>query len=250
MRKTFLFVIAAFFALSMNAQRTFAVLTGVSNYEGEVNDLQQSTKDVKHMSVLYKSKKAQVTTLTSAYATRENVISTLQKIAKVANANDHIVFYYSGHGVPNSLCTYTTQGSPMLTYNELFNELDKCKAKDIVVYIDACHSGTAASAIKQKGNTDEKSWQTVIKANPRYILFLSSRDDETSLESPFVGAGYFTRALLKGLRGKSDTNSDRNVTVIELFQYIYKDVQLHSNKEQHPQLVTSKTLHNNVLMSW
>ena len=95
MRKTILFVIAAFFALSMNAQRTFAVLTGVSNYEGEVNDLQQSTKDVKHISVLYKIKKAQVTTLTSAYATRENVISTLQKIAKVANANDHIVFYYS-----------------------------------------------------------------------------------------------------------------------------------------------------------
>lgn len=39
MRKTILFVIAAFFALSMNAQRTFAVLTGVSNYEGEVNEI-------------------------------------------------------------------------------------------------------------------------------------------------------------------------------------------------------------------
>ena len=55
--------------------------------------------------------------------------------------------------------------------------------------------------------------------------------------------------VIKGLRGKADSNNDKKVTAIELFQYVHKDVQLH-NKNQHPQMVTSKSLYNNVLMNW
>ena len=39
------------------------------------------------------------------------------------------------------------------------------------------------------------------------------------------------------------------ITVMELFKYVHKDVQMH-NKKQHPQLVTSKVLYDNVLMRW
>ncbi len=235
--------------LSLSAQKTYAVITGVSNYEGTVNDLTQSSKDAKNLSTLYKSKGAHVTLLTSKYATREKVIETIRKIASVAKPTDHIVFSYSGHGMPNMLCTYSENQSPMLSYSELFTELDKCQAADIVCYVDACFSGTASSNLYSKDFSDD-SWKNIIKANPHYVLFLSSRDDELSIESPLVGAGFFTRSILKGLRGKSDVNGDRQVTVKELFTYLYKDVQLHSNKKQHPQLVTSSTLHDTVLMSW
>lgn len=235
--------------ISLYAQKTYAVITGVSNYEGTENDLTQSSKDAKNLSTLYKSKGAYVTLLTSKYATREKIIETIRKIASVATPSDHIVFFYSGHGMPNTLCTYSENNSQMLSYSELFAELDKCNTADIVCYVDACFSGTASSNLHSKDFSDD-SWKNIIKANPRYILFLSSRDDELSIESPLVGAGFFTRSLLKGLRGKSDVDGNKKITVKELFSYMYKDIQLHSNKKQHPQLVTSSTLHDTVLMSW
>lgn len=250
MKQTIFIMLFCCLAVTASAQKTYAIITGVSNYEGEVNDLHQSSKDAKNLSAIYKSKGAQVSLFTSRYANRDNILETIRKIAKVSTANDHIVFSYSGHGMQNVLCTYTENDSPMLTYSELFAELDKCKAKDIVCYVDACFSGSASSGLHQKSFKFDDSWKTIMKNNPRYILMLSSRADETSMESPLVGAGFFTRALIKGLRGKCDSNADRKITVIELFNYLYKDILLHSGQRQHPQLVTSSSLHQTVLMSW
>ncbi|MCF2644227.1 MULTISPECIES: caspase family protein [Prevotellaceae] len=251
MKKLLSLLFCVALALSANAQKTYAIITGVSNYEGNDHDLAQSSKDAKSIAALYKEKNASVTLFTSKYATRDNIIAQIRKVAKVATASDRVVFSYSGHGAPNILCTYTTGNMKMLSYAELFKELNKCLTKDIVVYIDACFSGSAASsAVGTKALPVEMNWRNMVKSNPRYILFLSSRESETSAESGLVGAGFFTRALIKGLRGKSDVNADRNVTVMELFRYIYKDVLLHSDKKQHPQLVAPKTLHDTVLMKW
>ena len=233
------------------AQKTYAIITGVSNYEGTANDLAQSTKDAKSLASLYKSKGATVVLLTSQNATRANVIAAIRKVRNIATSNDRIVFSYSGHGMGNIICTYASTSSQMLSYNELFRELDQCPAKDIVCYIDACYSGTAANNMHSKNfvSANEKAWENIMKSNPRYIVYLSSRSSETSSESPLVGSGLMTNGIMKGLRGKADSDGDKNITAIELFKYIHKDVQLH-NKRQHPQLVTSKTLYNNVLMSW
>lgn len=258
-----LLLVAMAVGIAAQAQKTYAIITGVSNYEGTANDLNQSTKDAKNLAVLYKSKGATVALLTSQNATRANVIATIRKVKKVATAADRIVFSFSGHGMANTLCTYTSGTSTdMLSYSDLFAELDKCQARDIVCYIDACFSGTAVGGMHSKampgdkavqdGGTamqGERAWTNVIKGSPRYIVFLSSRSDETSTENPLVGAGFMTNGILKGLRGKADANGDRKITAMELFRYVHRDVQLH-NKKQHPQLVTSKALYDNVLMSW
>lgn len=260
-----LLLVAIAFGIAAQAQKTYAIITGVSNYEGTANDLNQSTKDAKSLAVLYKSKGATVALLTSQNATRANVIATIRKVKKVATSADRIVFSFSGHGIANTLCTYTSgQSTDMLSYSDLFAELDKCQARDIVCYIDACFSGTAVGGMHSKAMHDndkamqgsgkavpdgDKAWTNVIKGSQRYIVYLSSRSDETSAENPLVGAGFMTNGILKGLRGKADANNDRKVTAMELFRYVHRDVQLH-NKKQHPQLVTSKALYDNVLMSW
>ena len=252
-------IIMLLLCVSAEAQKTYAIITGVSNYEGNQNDLTQATKDAKRLAMLYNTKDATVVLLTSKNATRDNVIAAIRKVKAVATANDHIVFSYSGHGMENYICTYVSGADKMLAYNELFSELDKCQAKDIVCYIDACFSGTAASNMNTKEmNTkgmsvndisNNMTWKSIVKNNPRYIVFLSSRADEVSAESQFVGSGFLTNGIIKGLRGKADSNDDKMITVMELFKYVHKDVQMH-NKKQHPQLVTSKVLYDNVLMRW
>lgn len=252
MKRLFITFLSAFLlTLTATAQKTYAIITGVSNYEGTENDLTQSTKDAKRLASLYQSKGATVILMTSKNATRSNVIAAIRKVQKSATSNDRIVFAYSGHGMENVICTYASTTSQMLSYNDLFRELDQCQAKDIVCYIDACFSGSAASNMHSKGLDDIKNntWKNIMKNNPRYVVYLSSRSDEASAESRIAGSGLLTNGIIKGLRGKADSDGDKNITVLELFKYVHQDVQLH-NKKQHPQLVTSKALYNNVLMSW
>lgn len=235
MKRLFFTLLSVFLLpLTAMAQKTYAIITGVSNYGGTNTNLIQSTKDAKNLALLYKSKGATVVLLTSRNATRDNIIAAIRKVKGIATSSDYIIFSYSGHGLENRICTYASSPSEMLSYDDLFRELDQCMVKNIVCYIDACFSGTAINSLRP---------------NPRNIVFLSSRSSETSSESPLVGSGLLTNGIIKGLRGKADSDGDKNVTVMELFKYIHKDVQLH-NKKQHPQLVTSKSLYNNVLMSW
>ena len=149
MKRLFFTILSVFLlTITATAQKTYAIITGVSNYEGSENDLTQSTKDAKNLASLYKSKGATVVLLTSRNATRANVIAAIRKVKGVATANDRIVFSYSGHGMENKICTYASSSAEMLSYTDLFSELDQCSAKNIVCYIDACYSGTAVNSLR------------------------------------------------------------------------------------------------------
>lgn len=250
MKKVFIILLLVVFYITAGA-KTYAIVTGVSNYDGEDHDLSQSTKDAKAIAKLYTDRGAAVTILTSKYASHDNILAIVRKIAKVSTSNDDIVFFYSGHGAPNCIYTYDGNNIPPIMYSELFSELNNCRCRNITVFIDACFSGTAASSVKSKGfDSEDSNWKSLVKSSGKYILMLSSRQDEASGENGLVGAGFFTRALLKGLHGKCDENSDKKITVMELFKYVYGDVVMHSSKKQHPQLVTSKSLYDHVVMDW
>ena len=105
MKKFILSIMMACLTIGASAQKTYAIITGVSNYEGTANDLAQSSKDAKNIAALYKSKGATVFTLTSSYATKEKIIETIKKVASAAKSTDHIVFSYSVHGSTNTICT-------------------------------------------------------------------------------------------------------------------------------------------------
>ena len=66
------------------------------------------------------------------------------------------------------------------------------------------------------------------------MIFLSSRTDEYSLESPSMQCGFFTTYLTRALRGSADTNSDNIVTARELFLYVNGGVADYSGGRQHP----------------
>ena len=68
-----------------------------------------------------------------------------------------------------------------------------------------------------------------------------------------------TQALLKGMQGKADFDKNKQITVIELFKYIYQDVTSRADDvdrlsgdtdKQHPQLITSKRCHSMVVTTW
>ena len=82
---------------------------------------------------------------------------------------------------------------------------------------------------------------------------MSSRADEYSKENNWIGHGFYTQALLKGLRGKADKNADRQITLMELFKYVYNDVTARSkdySQIQHPVLIGPSSSYDTVITIW
>lgn len=231
-------LLALFMAVGVQA-RTFVLVTGVSNYGDEVNNLSQTTKDAKRFKAVMESQTKDITLLTSKNVTRANVLEKLRAICNRAQKGDRIVFFYSGHGMPGAICGYDTP----ISYDDIVNTLATSAASEKICFIDACHAGTMAKS-------GDSTWTKSVKGAKDQVFFVSCRPEEVSRESPFLGAGYFTQALLKGMRGKADKDGNRQITVEELFKYIYSDVMKRTGKGQHPQLIAPKEMYNTVVAKW
>jgi uncharacterized caspase-like protein len=58
--------------------------------------------------------------------------------------------------------------------------------------------------------------------------------EEVSLEARGVRQGVFSHYLLRGLKGESDNNKDKIVSVIELFDYVDANVKYFTRGKQNP----------------
>lgn len=225
------------FSLFLSTQclwaRTYVLVVGVSNYGDPNVNLTQSTKDAKAFKELMMKKSRDVSLLTSSYANHDNILATLKKIADRTQEDDRIIFFYSGHGYKDMICAYG--GS--VYYREIVSILASARSKQKICFIDACLSGTVSSVLTSGGRMKYDD-----------ICFLvSSRADESSIESPLLGAGFLSQSLLKGMRGKGDKNSNGEVTLLELFNYVAYDVAKRSNGSQHPQFYGSQKMQSIVI---
>ncbi len=218
--------------------RTYVLIAGVSRYQNENNNLAQTTVDAKRFKEVMETQTKDITILTSKYAGHDNVLEKLSAICHRAGKDDKIIFYFSGHGFPGGIAAYDRP----IAYDEINNLLSRSPASKIC-FIDACHAGTM-------GSSRETAREANLKAIDNQMLFLACRPEEVSKEDLFVGAGYFTQALIKGMRGKADKDANKQITALELFKYIYADVLKRSGNKQHPQLVAPKSMYDTVITRW
>ncbi|MBO7489661.1 MAG: caspase family protein [Bacteroidales bacterium] len=236
----FLFAAMLLVMTGANAQRTYVLAVGVAHYKDSANNLNHSDQDAIRMQKLMNQHYRDVTVMTSSYATHDGIMDRLRKICKQSKSKDRIVFYFSGHGFSRGIVGYDT----FILFDELIRELQKAKAGTKICMIDACKSGAIVS---QEGGT--ATWSS-LAADTNTVFVLACRGEELSAESPVVGAGLFTNALLKALRGLADENQDKSITMEEMFRYVYGDVVKHSKGKQHPQLIATKRMRNSAFLSW
>lgn len=239
---TFFFILCCLQNHYCIAQRTFVLSVGISRYEDESKNLNLATKDAKSFRDVMLKQTKDVSILTSKFATHDNILEKLTLICEKAREKDRIFFFFSGHGFEGGLATYESY----IFYSEIIDVLSRSAATTKVLFIHACHSGSMANDIRQAKFDEEM----IKKGN--VICVMSSRAEEFSWSVDWLSYSYFANALVKGLRGKADTNHDRQVTVIELFTYIYKDVvrKTRSRTVQHPQLIIPANSKNIVLTDW
>lgn len=207
---------------------TYLVAVGIadySNYPGSASNLNLTTNDAQTIVDLYsKNTSVDYCLLLNEKATKDRIVRAIKSVFKKAKEDDIVIFFFSGHGSYGTFCACDGR----LEYDEVRKALAKSKSKNKIMFVDACRSG----GIRADRTADQNAVNAAKKAN--VMLFLSSRNSESSYERPDMHNGYFTTYLEKGLRGNADKDRNRIITAKELFDFVNSGVAELSRGEQHP----------------
>ena len=213
------------------AQKTYLVAVGLTDYDKEKNSLPCSTRDAQSIASFFKKyNNSDVFVLLDGNATRDHIMRVLNNKFSQATEKDQIIFAYSGHGFDGGVTTYNMDNEPIFC-SEIQEIMRKSKAKSKMMFIMSCHSGSFAKDYSRNpNNRDYRSNDSNV------LLYMSSRPDESSWETPYMNNSFFFDRLLKAFNGAADANGDRKVTARELFNYVNKYVPIDSYGMQHPQM--------------
>jgi hypothetical protein len=185
----------------------------------------------------------QIKLLTNATSGQMNQgISWLNNLAKIDNGKAELIFYYSGHGLPDEqtkesylmpvdISGYNVTQAVKLT--DIYYKLNEHPSKKVTVFLDACFSGGARNQglIAMKG-VKIKPKENMVTGN--MIVISSSTGEESSGVYRDKQHGFMTYFLLKKLQ-----ESKGNISYKELGDYIIENVKKEtalSGKNQTPQL--------------
>ena len=168
-------------------------------------------------------------------------------------ADDLLLFYFTGHGIPISgenMCFASSEMDPDsprrrgFPSSELTDLIQENNSIRIVEILDCCHSGANTLPTRVNRGTDEwlamgpddaaeKLGKDAIEKNAqslknqgegRYLLG-ASQAIQRAYGSTEKGHSIFTFYLLEGLRGNKDSiDTKGNVTPYTLGNYIYKEI--------------------------
>jgi len=265
------------YALTTGCAKIWILLVGVNQYQdSSLPPLQYSALDCQGLSEA-------LTEATQAFPqkeiiiyhdfaaqspTGETILQSLTYISRVANSQDTVLFYFSGHGLlePQSqeafLCFKDTQKDNIintgLSLTELLNILGSCSAHQQLVWLDACHSG--GMMLKGfKGETETQRNNTSSLLNPTtqlvevlrkraaqskgFYALLSCDQAQQSWEFPQLGHGVFTYYLMRGLRGEA-ADSQGIIDADCLYKYVYHQTLQHIDKtNQQLRLINQQKRH-------
>lgn len=230
------------------APKAWAVLMGVNEFES-VSPLWSCRNDVaaiaKVLSTqgIFEPERIRILTDTrhgsEDFPTKENVIAAITAVIDQAGPDDVVLIGISSHGGydpdrgESFFCTVDTKDGMKGIYgSELQALLSKAKARNVLIIIDACHSGGnpalgAAQAFLKRGSpvptqrqfaaVPESFYERLASARG-HVVIRACRADQTTPDLFHIGVGQslLTLVTLNGLTGDADANGDGIVTLSEL----------------------------------
>lgn len=183
--------------------RTFAVLVGIADYPS--SPLPRTDEDAERIARALRANvpeaQLDVHLLLNSEATRANVERAFADVAANASADDHVVFFFSGHGTPvadsGPLDEPDGVDEAIVLYDGNFSDDDLSRALDAtkgkhMVAIDACFSGGFLFDV----------------TNHKGRMGLFSSDEDLTSAVPEEAGGYLSMALAEALEGRADGAAD------------------------------------------
>ncbi len=225
-----------------------ALLIGINKYKA-VPKLQGSLNDIETMRQILITRwgfsENNITVVTDEAATRASMLAALDRLVKEAGPNDTVYFHYSGHGSqvedlngdePDDHLDETLvpqDGRSGDVRDIVDDELDaifaQMRAKNVLIVLDSCHSGTATRSLdirtrsiprdtridiyKAAEAAAPKTRAIVPVVTSRYVVMTGAASHQEALDGPVDGRyhGFFTYALSKSLGSTGAGASPREV---------------------------------------
>ena len=217
----------------------WAVLIGIEHYQ-RANPLRFTLNDVKRLS--------ETLTLRGDFdrvvkfvdnsdqerfrPSRANLMRELPEFLGKPGADDLVLVYFSGHGFKDKAgnlylapidCDPANPPPTGIALEWLREKLAACKAKLKVLVLDACHAGT------EKGSGAADSVAADELGAPfgeldGVVTLASSSTNEQSQIWELKRQSLFSYWLDQGLRGHADLDLDGEITLDELYNYVYRHV--------------------------
>jgi hypothetical protein len=224
-----------------NEPKVYAVVVGVASYD-HMPVLRYTDDDAYRFYAFLKSPEGgalpdeQVRIVIDEDATREQILSAIEEVFSMAGEKDLVIFYFSGHGLNGSFLPIDFDGyNNKIGHDEIAAAFNRTKAKYKLCLADACHSGSIFAMRSGEGEPAlSQYYQVLSRAVSGTALIMSSKAEETSLESSGLRQGVFSHFLIRGLKGEADRNKDKVVTVQELFDFIFGNVRDYTGNRQSP----------------
>lgn len=251
----------------------YAVIVGVADYPGTVNDLKFTDDDAYAMYqtlLSFPSWSAErIALLIDSAATKANALQAMVQLTQEAGPDDVFLFYFSGHGTVGAdlppldeadgrdeyLCTYGSTLAEFIRDDELETWLAALVPNRIMIILDSCFSGGAVKGVRslwtgappREGDGFEADLVRPDAATrdldglAKCVVAMMAADDHEyayELGHPF-DHGLFTYFLLEAMRGVGDLNGDGFTTAEECFAYAAAGVQSVAGPyglQQYPQL--------------
>ncbi len=235
----------------------YAVVIGVSQYREEViPQVPYATKDAEAVAAMLERQagvpKSHIKLLTDSKATVGDFRNHFGDWLRMRVKPDSTVYvYYAGHGTPNpktgEAYLVPWEGHPdyptgLYPLKELYDTLNKLPAKEIVVMLDSCFSGSSGRSVLAKGARPMViTMENPLLAGGKVTVLAAASGNQISSDYDKAGHGLFTHYLLAGLSGEADTNKDQLVSLKELYPYVRDHVSETAvdelNREQTPMLL-------------
>jgi WD40 repeat protein len=229
----------------------YVLAVGISAYKGDLRlryaheDAQDFTKTcAEQCKPLFRE--VGVRTVMDGEATTAGILKGLAWLKETASEQDVAVFLFAGHGFKDEkdekggLYLLSADGDPKrlaqtaLSADRLKEALEELPCRRVLVLLDACHSGALGKAKGPPPASQSEVMRTLTTDDYGLVVMCSSRGGESSLEDSNVRHGYFTYALLEGLKGRAANEDDGLVYLHRLDSFVIEDVMKRSRMRQNP----------------
>jgi len=188
----------------------------------------------------------------SLEATRGNFVHHLKRLTSLAQPDEGLLIYFSGHGTNEGSNSYLVcKDTHLLVIQEtalklvdLFAYLRQCLAKYKVVILDSCKPGflLGKDTIAEMSSEFQKEIDEVAEQlrDEGLIILASCKADQVSNLMPDGSRSVFTHYLLEALNGGiAPASQGGEITVKDLYDYLLTAVRswsLENQKQQVPHL--------------
>ncbi len=235
----------------------WALLVGISDYPGEIQDLRFARDDARALketltsSAGFMDDHVRLLTdygATEAKATKQNILAAIEQLAARVQTNHQIIIFLAGHGIARGLGaqaksfflpvdvnaqTKETLEQTGLDLEELARKLSALKASQFTIFVDACREDPfPGRGIKGNPMTDVMArglritptgTQPAQAEPPTSIVFYSCQIGERAYEDPSLKHGVFTYYILRGIQELAN-RPDGRVEAGQLAGYLKENV--------------------------